>query len=313
MSQTVIHSRSGYRRLDKLRLVQGTSRILNLIQLEKNLEEESRAEEEASPVELRKGPARFFANDILNRAIYLKHNLRQDEENLFASHNHVETKVFIPFERDRLEIGGHSFFIGEIAYNEVLCKMLRMDADSPDAKTKRDLKVLNILRMVPSFDPFILRERLRMAGIKIDRRYFMASYDQTKNATEAVFADFRPLIEWALGKRATNDELSRFVDQVWNVTEHSTSNLFFETLRIPQTEWHDIVFAWKALLFYRLEGRKAPEMLGRMIEAMKHIRVNPCHGNGVSDLKAIRRIERRIAKNLLTLEQRAVAYVDNTS
>ena len=251
MSDTVLQNRNSYRRLDKLRHVPISGHILNLIQFEKNLGQESRAEASPAPVERRKGPARFFANDILNRAIYLKHNLRQVETVLFDSHNHVETKVFIPFEHDRLEIGGQSFFIGEIAYDEILATLLQLDTASPDPKTQRDLKVLNILRTVPSFDPFILRERLRLAGVKIDRRYFLASYDKTKTATEAVFADIGPLIESALGKSATHDELARFVNQVWSITEGSTSNLFFETLRIPRTEWPDIVFAWKALLFYR--------------------------------------------------------------
>jgi hypothetical protein len=311
MSDTVVQNRSSYRRLDKLRHVPISGRILNLIQFEKNLGPDSRTESNATVVERRSGTARFFYNDILNRAIFLKHNLRAAEAALFDSHNHVETKVFIPFEHDRLEIGGQSFFIGEIAYDEILATMLHLDTASPDPKIQRDLRVLDILRTVPSFDPFILRERLRLAGIKIDRRYFLASYEKTKTATEAVFSDIRPLIEAALGKSATHDELARFVNQVWNITEGSTSNLFFETLRIPRTEWPDIVFAWKALLFYRLEGGNAPALLTRMIETMKLIKVNFSHGS--ASQAEIRRIERRIAKNLFALNERAMAYVNSTA
>jgi hypothetical protein len=223
----------------------------------------------------------------------------------------VETKVFIPFARDRLEIGGQSFFIGEIAYSEILGTMLHLDANSPEIKTQRDLKVLSILRTVPSFDPFILRERLRSGGIKVDRRYFLGSYFKIKTATEAVFADIRPLVESALGKRATHEELSRFVDQVWNVTDRSTSNLFFETLRIPRNEWPDIVFAWKALLFYRLEGGNASESLTRMIETIKLLKIQ--YSPGVTGPKEIRRLERRIAKNLFALNERARAFVNSTS
>jgi hypothetical protein len=311
MSDTLVQNRNSYRRLDKLRHVPISGRILNLIQLEKNLGEDNRTESTPGSVDRRKGPARFFSNDILNHAIYIKHNLRREEERLFASHNHVETKVFIPFARERLEIGGQSFFIGEVAYTEILGTMLQFDANSSDAKTQRDLKVLSILRTVPSFDPFILRERLRSGGIKVDRRYFLGSYFKIKTATEAVFADIRPLIESALGKRATHEELSRFVDQVWNVTDRSTSNLFFETLRIPRTEWPDIVFAWKALLFYRLEGSNAPELLTRMIDTIKLLKLQLSHG--VNGQKEVRRLERRIAKNLFALNERATAYVDTTA
>ena len=297
--------------MDKLRHVPISGRILNLIQFEKNLHRESRSETSPAAVERRKGPARFFSNDILNRAIFLKHNLRAAETVLFDSHNHVETKVFIPFEADRLEIGGQSFFIGEIAYDEILATMLQLDTASPDPKIQRDLKVLDILRTVPSFDPFMLRERLRLAGIKIDRRYFLASYEKTTAATEAVFSEIRPLIEAALGKSATHEELARFVNQVWNITEGSTSNLFFETLRIPRSEWPDIVFAWKALLFYRLEGASAPALLTRMIETMKIIRINFSHG--INSQKEIRSLERRIAKNLFALNERAMGYVNSTA
>jgi len=150
-----------------------------------------------------------------------------------------------------------------------------------------------------------------MAGLKIDLRYFLASYDQTKTATESVFNDLRPLLEAALGKVATQEELSRFVDQVWSITEGSTSNLFFETLRIPQKEWLEIVFAWKALLFYRLDGRKAEASLVRMTEAMKAIKIHSSHG--MSSFKVLHNLERRIARNLFKLKHRACTYVDNTA
>jgi hypothetical protein len=57
-------------------------------------------------------------------------------------------------------------------------------------------------------------------------------------------------IESALGQTATKEHLERFIEQVSNVTQASSTKLFFETLRIPRSEWPEIVFAWKALLFY---------------------------------------------------------------
>ena len=311
MSDSIIHSRTGYRRLDKLRLAQSSSRILNLIQLEKTLDEDSRAETAATPIEHPGGAARFFVNDVLNRAIYIKHNLRKNEECLFASHQHVETKVFIPFDSERLEAGGQSFFIDQIGFKDMVSDLLRLNLDVRDPKIKRDAKVLSILRSVPSFDPFILRERLRMAGIQVGWRYFISGYDQTWDATEAVFGDFRPLIEAALNKRATQEDLSRFVEQVWNINEATASNLFFETLRIPRSEWLDIVFAWKALLYYRLEAKNADAQLAKLISAIKSIKLNT--GYGIADTRERRRLEHHIVMRLFHLKERVVGYVENTS
>jgi hypothetical protein len=300
-----VHSRSGIRRIDKIRLDDNVSRVLNLVALEKNLSgqpvEVGRRASSSSASAPETG--RFFHNKILNRAIFLKHNLRPEEKSLFATHRPVETKILVPIDGNRLECGAQSFFIGEHSYRGVVRQMLKMNVDNPDKTAGRDLKLLDILRSIPSFDPFILSEALRLAGINVDRRYFNASYNQMKIASEAVYSDFKPLIEAAIGRSATTEQLSRFVDQIWNVTEATSTNLFFETLRIPKSEWHDIVFAWKALLYYRLEMKKVDARLPDLIRAMKNVKLNN-NVNGC-DRKELRRIEHHLVQCLLELQKRS--------
>jgi hypothetical protein len=298
----MVHSRSGFRRIDKIRLGDNVNRVLNLFALERTLSGEPtdfgyRADLASS------NPGRFFHNQILSRAIFLKHNLRPEEKRLFAAHRPVETKILVPIDGNRLECGAQSFFIGEYSYARVVREVLKMNPDKRDQTTGRDLKLLDILRDIPSFDPFILSEALRLAGISVDQRYFDASYNQMKIASEAVYSDFRPLIEAAIGTTATKEQLGRFVDQVWNVTEATSTNLFFETLRIPKSEWHDIVFAWKALLFYRLEMKKVDGKLPYLISAMQNVKLN----NNVTgcDRKELRRIERHLVQCLVALKNRS--------
>src|SRR6185312_3175129 len=286
-----VHNHSGWRRIEKMRLVENTSRVLNLIALEKLcFGQPSEPASKIRPAALpQPATQRFFLNEFLNRAIFLKHNIRADEKSLFDDHGHVETKILIPFDGTRLELGARSFFIGERAYAEVLRNFLRIDPAGEDEKSGRDLKVLEVLRKIPSFDPFILRESLRAAGISVDRRYFEASYNEMEAATDAVYSDIKPLIESALGQTATKEQLERFIEQVWNVTEESSTNLFFETLRIPRSEWPEIVFAWKALLFYRMKTRTAAHRLAEVVTAMKQIRlsnnINMCSAKDLHKLK----------------------------
>jgi len=313
MRPVKVHSRSGFRRIDRIRLSENVSRVLNLFALEKDFSGETAGDGHRLSVwpVSRPNPGRFFHNRILSRAIFLKHNLRPYEKRLFTSPGHVETKILIPIDANRLECGAQSFFIGERSYHQVVREVLQMNLDDADAITKRDFKLLDILRGIPSFDPFILSEALRLAGIDVDKRYFSASYNQVKVATEAVYSDFKPLIEAALGKSATQEQLGRFVDQVWNVTAATSANLFFDTLRIPQSEWHDIVFAWKALLFYRLETKKLDSRLPDLIGAMKHIQIS--NNINMCDRKELRRVEHHLVQGLFELQKRSASYAENAA
>lgn len=308
-----VHSRSGHRRIDRIRLADNASRILDLIACEKNLSGTQPGAERktASRAGAHHRTTRFFCNETLNRAIFIKHNLRHHERALFAQPRHVETKILIPIDSGRLDVGARSFFIGERGYGRIMRDVLHIDPDAADEKTRRDMKVLGLLRSVPSFDPFILCEALRLAGVAVDRRYFTSSYDQMKVTTEAVYADFKPLIESALGKSATNEQLARFIDQVWNVTEETTSNLFFDTLRIPQSEWLDIVFAWKALLYYRIEAKRVDGALFKLVAAMKKLQIN--NNANMCSRAELRRLERELVQHLFQLQKRSVTYLENAS
>jgi len=291
------------RRLDKLRSTRNSSRVLNLIALERDL-----GVAEVSPLWRQRSkstaaPEPFFLNSALSRAIFVKHNLRPEEYELFDERSVVETKLIVPFDKTRLELGGRSFFLGERAAKEAIRSIFMIDPDSRDPQTARDMKVLRVLNKVPSFDAFILREALRLAGLNTDPRYFNDSYQETKDATEAIYAAMGPLVQAALGKAASEEELERFVEQVWNVEGEATQNLFFEALRIPRSEWHEIVFAWKALLYYRQRVNREADRLPKLARAIKAVRltnnVDMCSVSELNELK------QQFLRNLIALQNRA--------
>ena len=292
------------RRLEKLQSTRNSPRVLNLIALEEDFkiaEEAALAKRNGTP--LPPGSEPFFYNSGLSGAIFVKHNLRPEEFDLFDKHAVVETKVIVPFDRKRLELGGRSFFLGERAAKDTLRGMFKINADARDQNTLRDMKVLRVLNTVPSFDPFILREALRLAVLNVDARYFSASYFEIKTATDAIYQDLGPLVSAALGKDPSMEELERFVEQVWNVDCASTKNLFFESLRIPRSEWHDIVFAWKALLYYRQKTHKEEDRVPELARAIRMARVsnnvNMCSARELHELK------QQLVRNLIALQSRA--------
>ena len=284
------------RKLEKLQNTRNSPRVLNLIALEEDV---GVAEDAA----FGRAGEPFFFNSGLSKAIFVKHNLRPEEYDLFDDHSVVETKVIVPFDKTRLDLGGRSFFLGERAAKDTLRGMFKINPDARDPLTTRDMKVLRVLNKVPSFDAFVLREALRVASLKIDQRYFSASYLEIKNATEAIYSDIGPLVQAALGKNASADELERFVEEVWNVDEDGKQNRFFEALRIPRSEWPEIVFAWKALLYYRQKTHREEDRLPQLARAIRSVRVT--NNVNMCSAKELHELKQRLVRNLLILQTRA--------
>lgn len=236
----------------------------------------------------------LFYNNTLNYTIFTKHNLRDNERDLFARSVHVATKIFLPFDPRRLEIGGRSFFIEEYLFKDHLRELLHLDLMTGDKEVLHDIKVLEALSRSPTLDAFIVTECLRADGLRVEPAFFAESYGLATKTTADVFDVFKPLVQKALGKSASPEEMSRFVDQVWNVTNATTDNLFLEALQIPRSEWADVIFAWKALIYYDLVSRGTRERLERVLKVLHGTK--PKLRLSSADLAHIEELKRELAR-----------------
>lgn len=127
--------------------------------------------------------------------------------------------------------------------------------------------------------------------------------------TADVFDVFKPLVQKALGKSASPEEMSRFVDQVWNVTNATTDNLFLEALQIPRSEWADVIFAWKALIYYDLVSRGTHDRLERVLKVLHGTK--PKLRLSSADLAHIEELKRELARNLYKLHDGSTGYIQS--
>jgi hypothetical protein len=288
----------------KIRRSASSSRILNLIEL---TEASARSTVPEGPAE---APERIFHTNALNYSILLKHNVRAHERELFSRNVQVATKVFVPFDPRRLDIGGRSFFIEEDLFKDLLRELVHIDVAAADAHIQRDVRTLEVLSQTPTLDPFIITERLRCDGIAIKPSVFSDSYAVTLKASSDVFQVFKPLVEKALGKIASPLEMTRFVDQVWNVNGSTTSNPFLEALRIPRTEWADVIFAWKALIYYELTTRESPQRLHRVFAVLREL--DPKRRVSDSKARELLQLKKDFAHKLFALHDGSSGYIRTT-
>jgi hypothetical protein len=252
----------------------------------------------------------IFYSNALNYSILAKHNVRDHERDLFLRSIHVATKIFIPFDPKRLEIGGRSFFIEEQQVKDHLKDLVHLDPSLGDPHVLHDIRVLEALSHSPTLDPFIITECLRSEGITIEPTFFADSYAATNKASTDAFQVFKPLLRKALGKMATTEELARFIDQVWNVNTATTNNPFLEALQIPRSDWASVIFAWKALIYYDLISRGTWQRLQQVLSVLQG--TTPRGRPSKSSISSIEELKREFARHLYKLHDGSTGYIQLT-
>ena len=207
-------------------------------------------------------------------------------------------------------MGGRSFFIEEYQFKEHLRDLLHMDTALGDTNVAHDVKILEALSRSPTLDPFIVTESMRSEGLRVEPAFFAESYGLADKTSAEVFQVFKPLVQKALGKAASAEEMGRFVDQVWNVSAATTDNLFLEALQIPRREWANVIFAWKALIYYDIVSRQTGERLQKVLKVLQGTVTKSRPSMAME--RHIEELKRDLARNLFKLHDGSTGYIQQT-
>lgn len=230
----------GRRDLSLIRASGSTSRVLNLA-----LVYERFGETEDYKAK------RLFNSARLNRALILKHVLRKDERDLFSRPLTTATKVILPFSTTELGLGGVSFMVGEIRFEKLLRDLVGEYED--EAKFQGDAELLRAMAALPSFDPFLMRERLRHLGIDPARCYFDIAEADVARMRAFVGREISQLVSlaFATGGRDAGDLSQRLAEKLMTDETAKALDPLRETLRLSGEDYIEGVFAWKGFLYYK--------------------------------------------------------------
>ncbi len=210
-----------------------TSRVLNLFRIA--------ADNAENPEHLEKP---LFVSPIINKAFLLKHRTRADETYLFSSPRSVATKIIIPFDSTDLRAGGRSLFVDQRGYTEAL----REAGNYRDDALERDMSVLRMLNAVPSLDPFLLREHLRMNKIEVSPSYFAISEGDQERMHTFVSQEMSKLIALAGGDSSSSGRLVSAM--LSNEIDEKLEPLRL-TLGLTGNDFREGVFSWRGFLYYK--------------------------------------------------------------
>jgi hypothetical protein len=225
------------RSLRALERTASTSRVLNLLAIQAH--SGHRPEHGQHPM---------FRNRVLNSALVVKHRLRNDDIYLFDEARPTATKIIIPFDRSDLGLGGQSFFVGQRGWVDLL-----REATNDHSDMTRDLATLRMIDMLPSLDPFLLREHLRRHGMNIAPCYFALSQGDLELMQGFVSTEISRLIELAYREtgRFSGVHVARLVDALLSTDVDERLTPLRETLVMEGESFKEGVFSWKGFLYYK--------------------------------------------------------------
>lgn len=193
----------------------------------------------------------LFRSARLNRALIVKHVVRAHERSLFTRPITCATKVIFPYAAGELELGGISVMVDELRFERQLRDAAGGYQDELDLQA--DVELLRMIASLPSFDPFLMRERLRHLGLDPARVYFDLAEADVERMRAFVSKEIGQLVNlaFATGGREAGELSKRLADKLMTDETAKSLDPLRQTLRLSGEEYIEGVFAWKGFLYYR--------------------------------------------------------------
>lgn len=289
-----MRNKDGRRDLSLIRASGSTARVLNLaLTFERFGETEDYAK---SPM---------FKNPRLNRALIVKHVVRAHERELFTRPVTSATKVILPYAAAQLELGGISFMVGESRFEKLMRDAVGQYENQADFEA--DAELLRVLASLPSFDPFLMRERMRTMGVEPARCYFDIAEADLSRMRAFVGKEIAQLVSlaFATGGRDAGDLSKRLAEKLMTDETAKSLDPLRATLRLSGEEYIEGVFAWKGFLYYKWLMDEIRPQLGEFKPRFAGLRVVGADNEERRSLAETRR-------DILDKMAKAVSRVDET-
>jgi hypothetical protein len=191
----------------------------------------------------------LFKNPILNRALYVKHRLRENEIELFETYRTSATKILLPLDGEDLRSGGQSAFIGQRGYEKLLAQLVGDEGFEFQA----DRKVLEVLDRIPSLDPFLLREHLRRYGFAPAACYFDITPGDAKRMFAFMNKELSALVKLSMGGSSDAFAVSTgvLVQKILSNAAPEDMEPLRLVLRLDRSDFLEGLFCWKGFLYYK--------------------------------------------------------------
>jgi hypothetical protein len=246
-------------------LAAGSSRVLDCCTV-------AQAIAAAGPDDPPPGPL-LFQTPALNTAVLIK-ALPPDHrfvDSRGQPRTRVGTKIYVPFDGRRLADGGQTTFFGTKQFQAAMSGLIDLEQPAKRAAFESDCAKLVMLDKLPSLAPFLLRDRLELAKIDVDRRYFQLPEDEWRQICSFIRAEFARIIDAILPeqRKASREKFDRLLDRLWTLSDVQGLEELADAFSIPRSECLDTFYAWKGVIYFKFEFARSWSAMQPCFEWLK--------------------------------------------
>jgi len=209
----------------------------------------------------------LFRVSALNSAIIIKQSgqLISDDEGLPP----IANKIFMPYDRDRPEDGGKSFF-----YTPKNLRLAFGGEKAGDARAAADIAadiaLFSLFDKLPSFSPYLMKDLLERAGVTIPAGYFSVPEREVVMIKARVKTRLRPLVATAFGgeKSVGEGSIETLVDKLWLLEDLEELAPLVAAFRITMEQAPETFYCWLGITFFENEYLRLQPELKKMAEWM---------------------------------------------
>ena len=249
----------------------------------------------------------LFENSQLNRAIIMKHSLRVDERRLFAGGRTTVTKIILPYDHNDLRLGGHSIYVRQIGFEDLMLRHLGIDSMAKS----RDIRALLCLDGLPSLDPFLVREHLGRIDIRASGLYFPISRADLEDMAAFTAERVEDLVRAALGSLRRGGA-AKLGEKILSDDLDQELLPLRDALGMTPDAFYEGVMCWRGFLYYRWCHAELQSGVRDLLQGVAQYKPNVSHDDILRSYirKARPRLARAIVKTLREISQSLEAYDD---
>ncbi len=213
----------------------------------------------------------LFATPALNRVVFLKETAT---ENTFDGQaGRSLTKLYAPYNEAVPHEGGASIFVEDAVLERVLASDFGFDRKRDPDGASRDAQVLEMIRDLPTLDPFLVKDKAEMEELPIDPRYLALDPDEEKRIQNHILKRFQSMVDFAFGDEADSERgkqrLKRLVRKLWEGQDMDELAPIIKALELPPDQAAGIFYAWKGILYYDYRTRQLQEGVDGLLHYLR--------------------------------------------
>lgn len=262
-------------------LSSGASRILNVAEITRGLEQTAREAGTPPPGQL------LFKHRSLNRTVFIKRPKEfapppssplvstaeiidngQLRTITLDSHTRVEkgdiaTVVYVPYDPEHVEEGGVSFELAGRNRFQALFDATGFDARSDSDSVRRDLRILELIEDLPSLDPFLLKDRVALEDMAVPEAYFSISDAEFEDIKQFILGKFRPVTERVVDPGSPNavQHTEQFIMKLWEARDLDYLEPITKAFRLDPAQAGEIYYSWKGVTYYEYQYKRGQRAL----------------------------------------------------